>query len=197
MKAVGNTLSKVRLPKNQELNARTIKHVAGNGPIYIRALKNIQSSQIERTEDEWVIIVNLTYTNTYYKVKFAFCQIPVTGTNYILYNFFFLFDLLQDSLSNEDSATESTHRKSEVIRDYIQPASSSSLAISNNEDANKACCSSASALFDFEIDQLKEMFPSCPPDILIEAKGRCCDMDSAVDFVMQHSSKIDSTVLYL
>ena len=56
MKAVGNTLSKVRLPKNQELNGRTIKHVAGNGPIYIRALKNVQSSEAEMSENEWVSI---------------------------------------------------------------------------------------------------------------------------------------------
>ena len=56
MKAVGNTLSKVRLPKNQELNGRTIKHVAGNGPIYIRALRSDQSYEAEMSENEWVSI---------------------------------------------------------------------------------------------------------------------------------------------
>lgn len=56
VKAVGNTLTKVRLAENQELDGRTIKHVAGSGPIYIRAVRNLQSSETDMSENEWVSI---------------------------------------------------------------------------------------------------------------------------------------------
>ena len=72
----------------------------------------------------------------------------------------------------------------------MQRASTSRLVIgSDDEDANKACCSSASSLFNSEIDQLKEMFPNCSPDILVEAREMCCDFEEAVDFVMCQSNK--------
>ena len=57
VKAVGKTLSKVRMLENQELNERTIKHVAGNSPNYIRALRNIQNLEVE---NEWVSISQMS-----------------------------------------------------------------------------------------------------------------------------------------
>ena len=44
VKAVGNTISKVQLPKDQEINGRIVKHVSGTGPLYICALKRIDDS---------------------------------------------------------------------------------------------------------------------------------------------------------
>ena len=47
LKAVGNTISKVQLPKDQEINGRTAKHVSGTGPLYIRALERIDDDSDE------------------------------------------------------------------------------------------------------------------------------------------------------
>ena len=102
--------------------------------------------------------------------------------------FFITHFFLQDSLSNEDSPTEFPHRRSGDIRECMETTSSMNLAIGNDENTSKASCSSVSSLFDFEINQLKEMFPCCSPDILAEAREKCCDFEDAVDFVMHHQS---------
>ena len=47
MKAIGNTVTKVTLPRGQEASARVIKHVAGTGPIYVRALTKIDLSELK------------------------------------------------------------------------------------------------------------------------------------------------------
>ena len=138
-----------------------------------------------------------------YLFNIATCQkkfcIFSDSRNYLhnIYNFFLLIDLEQDSLSNEHGTSEITSRKSEDIGGYVQHASPSHLVISHNEDANKACCSSASSLFDFEIDRLKEIFLCCSPDILEEARERCCDFAEAVDFVMHQSNKLNEGIFLM
>lgn len=51
VKAIGNTITNVKLPEGQEANAKTIKHVAGNGPIYIRAINKIELNDQERVSE--------------------------------------------------------------------------------------------------------------------------------------------------
>ena len=41
VKAVGNSVTKLTLPSGQEASGRVIKYVAGQGPIYVRALRKI------------------------------------------------------------------------------------------------------------------------------------------------------------
>lgn len=41
VKAVGNSVTKLTLPSGQEASGRVIKHVAGQGPVYVRALRKI------------------------------------------------------------------------------------------------------------------------------------------------------------
>lgn len=50
MKAVGNSITKVSLPVGQEANARKIKHVAGQGPIYVRTLQKINLPELQVVE---------------------------------------------------------------------------------------------------------------------------------------------------
>ncbi|XP_028416238.1 uncharacterized protein LOC114540164 [Dendronephthya gigantea] len=52
VKAVGNTITKVKLPEGNEVNGKTIKHIAGNGPIYIRACANIDDFNQNEIEDD-------------------------------------------------------------------------------------------------------------------------------------------------
>ena len=47
VKAIGNTITNVKLPEGQEANAKTIKHVAGNGPIYICRYANTCPKELE------------------------------------------------------------------------------------------------------------------------------------------------------
>ena len=47
VKAVGNSITKVALPIGQEATARVMKHVAGHGPVYVRALQKIHLSELE------------------------------------------------------------------------------------------------------------------------------------------------------
>ena len=50
MKAVGNSITKVSLPVGQEANARVMKHVAGQGPIYVRTLQKINLPELQVVE---------------------------------------------------------------------------------------------------------------------------------------------------
>jgi hypothetical protein len=52
-------------------------------------------------------------------------------------------------------------------------------------DEDKGCSSSMCRLFDFEITQLKEMFPLCSDDVLNVAMGKSANLEEAVDYVMQ------------
>ena len=46
VKAVGNTISKVQLPKDQEINGRIVKHVSGTGPLYRVYKKKLNKPEI-------------------------------------------------------------------------------------------------------------------------------------------------------
>lgn len=50
VKAVGNSITKVSLPVGQEANARVMKHVAGQGPIYVRTLRKINLPELQVVE---------------------------------------------------------------------------------------------------------------------------------------------------
>ena len=50
MKAVGNSITKVSLPVGQEANAWKIKHLAGQGPIYVRTLQKINLPELQVVE---------------------------------------------------------------------------------------------------------------------------------------------------
>ena len=50
MKAVGNSITKVSLPVGQEANARVMKHVAGQGPIYVRTFRKINLPELQVVE---------------------------------------------------------------------------------------------------------------------------------------------------
>ena len=41
MKSVGNKITIVKLAEGQDTNARVIRHIAGNGPLYIRRISDI------------------------------------------------------------------------------------------------------------------------------------------------------------
>jgi len=47
VKAVGNSITKVALPIGQEATARVMKHVAGHGPVYVRALQKIHLPELQ------------------------------------------------------------------------------------------------------------------------------------------------------
>ncbi|XP_028413665.1 uncharacterized protein LOC114536521 [Dendronephthya gigantea] len=56
VKSVGNKITTVKLAEGQEANARIIRHIAGNGPVYIRHLFDIDDEEdivmtTERTND--------------------------------------------------------------------------------------------------------------------------------------------------
>ena len=69
------------------------------------------------------------------------------------------------------------------------------LAIGDDEDANKASCSIVSSLFDLAINQPKEMFTCCSPDMLVEARKKCCDFEDAVDIVMHQINQLKKPCL--
>ena len=39
-------MAKIKLPEDQEANARIIKHVSGTGPIYVRALAKMEFNEV-------------------------------------------------------------------------------------------------------------------------------------------------------
>ena len=41
MKSVGNKITTVKLAEGQETNARVIRHIPGNGPVYIRCISDV------------------------------------------------------------------------------------------------------------------------------------------------------------
>lgn len=47
---MGNSITKVSLPVGQEANARVIKHVAGQGPIYVHTLQKINLPELQVVE---------------------------------------------------------------------------------------------------------------------------------------------------
>jgi hypothetical protein len=63
-------------------------------------------------------------------------------------------------------------------------------------DEDKGCSSSMCQLFDFEIAQLKEMFPLCSDDVLNVAMGKSANLEEAVDYVMQQTGTTENTGLH-
>jgi hypothetical protein len=49
----------------------------------------------------------------------------------------------------------------------------------------------------WEVNQLREMFPDCPENILDEASERYASLDSAVDFIMGNSTEAIRHCLHL
>ena len=45
VRSVGTDILPISLPNGQEVSGRVIKHITGNGPIYLRALKALGVSQ--------------------------------------------------------------------------------------------------------------------------------------------------------
>ena len=44
-------------------------------------------------------------------------------------------------------------------------------------------------LCDFEVQQLREMFPDCSEDVVKEASGKYATLESAIDFIIDNSVK--------
>ena len=44
VRSVGTAILPISLPNGQEISGRVIKHITGNGPIYLRALKALKVS---------------------------------------------------------------------------------------------------------------------------------------------------------
>ena len=44
VRSVGTDILPISLPNGQEISGKVIKHVTGNGPIYLRALKPLKNS---------------------------------------------------------------------------------------------------------------------------------------------------------
>jgi hypothetical protein len=61
-------------------------------------------------------------------------------------------------------------------------------------DSQRTANQDVRTLCDLEVQQLREMFPDCPEDVLKEASERYVTIDSAIDFIM--SNREQATSIY-
>ena len=72
---------------------------------------------------------------------------------------------------------------------YIQSPSINSTSSKTNENPNEAGPSGNCGLFEFEIVQVKEMFPLCPGDVIVKAGERYSILEDAIEYVIQETGK--------
>lgn len=84
--------------------------------------------------------------------------------------------------------SETNENQNEAGPSGIHEHPSRGLTLSEtNENTNKAGPSRICGLFDFEITQLKEMFPLCPGDVIDEAGEKYSILEDAIDYVIQRT----------
>ncbi len=82
-------------------------------------------------------------------------------------------DVVPDEDINPCSMASTTHSPGTCTSNTTEYAQ-------NEQSTSEEGCT----LFDFETQQLREMFPTCPENVLTAASERCATVDSAVDYVM-------------
>ena len=53
VKTSGSKITPINLPPGQEINGRVLKHIAGNGPVYLRAKENDLAVEVSRATNQY------------------------------------------------------------------------------------------------------------------------------------------------